>query len=243
VRVDERNSRDVANAQMASAASSQATLIDLTFLILGLNSLIDSGDYQDVSIREVEPHIRSGDLLDWMAERFKGDIDLSLHNAPHNAARKQDIIDGLQEILGGYAGSERRKWGIENSGLCLLLAWTNELISQRRFIDQVPGSDRFVRLDHNSAGYKEADKSLAELADAIKGSNDLVISPEDRIAVLSEVNGIRSMISGVSVRVGAVYTAAKSTLPSLSSEVTSAVIRVLITKAIEGLLRLISGLF
>jgi len=30
----------------------------------------------------------------------------------------------------GYAGNERRKWGIENLGLCLLLAWTNKIIQQ-----------------------------------------------------------------------------------------------------------------
>jgi hypothetical protein len=36
----------------------------------------------------------------------------------------------LQSIYGGYAGQERRKWGIENKGLCLLVAWTMEIIQQ-----------------------------------------------------------------------------------------------------------------
>jgi hypothetical protein len=36
----------------------------------------------------------------------------------------------MYQMYGGYAGNERRKWGIENLGLCLLLAWTNEIIQQ-----------------------------------------------------------------------------------------------------------------
>ncbi|QDE27997.1 hypothetical protein FIV45_12300 [Paremcibacter congregatus] len=29
-----------------------------------------------------------------------------------------------------YAGQHRRKWGVENNGLCLLLVWTNEIIQR-----------------------------------------------------------------------------------------------------------------
>jgi hypothetical protein len=36
----------------------------------------------------------------------------------------------LKSIYGGYAGQERRKWGVENKGLCLLVAWTMEIIQQ-----------------------------------------------------------------------------------------------------------------
>jgi len=34
----------------------------------------------------------------------------------------------MHQMYDGYAGNERRKWGIENYGLCILLAWTNEII-------------------------------------------------------------------------------------------------------------------
>ena len=36
----------------------------------------------------------------------------------------------MNNIYGGYAGVERRKWGVENLGLCLVLAWTAEMITQ-----------------------------------------------------------------------------------------------------------------
>ena len=38
---------------------------------------------------------------------------------------------GLQDILGTYNGREHRKLGVENNGICLLIAWVNELVQQR----------------------------------------------------------------------------------------------------------------
>lgn len=34
----------------------------------------------------------------------------------------------MNQIYNAYAGDERRKWGVQNLGLCLVLAWTNEII-------------------------------------------------------------------------------------------------------------------
>ena len=36
----------------------------------------------------------------------------------------------LNDILAAQRGNERRKWGIENSGLCLLVAWANEIMQR-----------------------------------------------------------------------------------------------------------------
>lgn len=105
-------------------------LLDLTLLILNLSALIDSGADEGTTIEEVEQHIEAGDLFPWLAQRFSR-LDLSLHRDRSD----REINDGLSEILGGYAGQERRKWGIENNGICLLLSWTNELIQQRKFTD------------------------------------------------------------------------------------------------------------
>ncbi|MEG3144193.1 hypothetical protein U1839_05960 [Sphingomonas sp. RT2P30] len=105
-------------------------LVDLTLLILELSALIDSGAHEGTTIDDVEQHIADGDLFPWLAQRFSR-LDLSLHRGRSD----REINDGLNDILGGYAGQERRKWGIENNGICLLLSWTNELIQQRKFID------------------------------------------------------------------------------------------------------------
>ncbi len=45
----------------------------------------------------------------------------------------REIVARWKEICGAYGGKTAKKWGVEKSGLCLLLAWTNELIQQRVF--------------------------------------------------------------------------------------------------------------
>jgi len=67
-------------------------------------------------------------VLDWLEKRFGTDMDLSLYRGRPSA---HEITKGLRQILGGYGGRERRKWGIENNGVCLLIAWVNELVQQR----------------------------------------------------------------------------------------------------------------
>jgi hypothetical protein len=108
-------------------------LVVLTYFILGVNAAVDSGKYRDVSIAEVEQHIEGGDVLPWLQERLGRGIDLSLLLSPGWDAAARNLTEHLQDILGGYKGRERRKWGITNSGLCLLVAWTNEIIQQGRF--------------------------------------------------------------------------------------------------------------
>ena len=107
-------------------------LLYLTLLILQYNSLIDSGKYGDITIDEVHKHIESGTVLSFIKDRAGADVDLSLQLS----AKADD--QSFEQYYGRYlratyyacAGDESRKWGVENSGLCLLVAWTNEMIQQ-----------------------------------------------------------------------------------------------------------------
>lgn len=79
------------------------------------------------SINEVEKHILDEDLLDWLEQKLKTDglpIDFSLFGQKERNYLHQEYSSMLQ----GYAGNERRKWGIENNGLCLLISWGIEII-------------------------------------------------------------------------------------------------------------------
>ena len=103
----------------------------LTLLILQLNSLIDGGKYDDITIDEVHQHIDKGTILRFLRERAGDDIDLSIHLNTNTYDDFEDFyVKHLQSIYDAYAGQERRKWGIANMGLCLLVAWTNEIIQQ-----------------------------------------------------------------------------------------------------------------
>ena len=106
------------------------TLVELTFLVLELNALIDRGS--KATIEETREHIRSGDVFAWLRKTFPGQIDLSIYEGRPS---EREISKQWQDILGGYEGKERRKWGVENNGLCLLLAWTNEQVAQRAWTD------------------------------------------------------------------------------------------------------------
>ncbi len=102
----------------------------LTLLILHLNAVVDSGKYNDISIDEVHRAIEGKRVLQYLKERVGNDIDLSVHLS-NTWGNFEDFYETkLNDIYGGYAGNERRKWGVENLGLCLLIAWTNEIIQQ-----------------------------------------------------------------------------------------------------------------
>lgn len=103
----------------------------LTLLILHVNSLIDSRKYDDITINEVHNAIEGKRVLRFLKERAGKDIDLSIHLDSNLYGDFESYYETqLESIYGGYAGRERRKWGVEKSGLCLILAWTNEIIQQ-----------------------------------------------------------------------------------------------------------------
>lgn len=105
-------------------------LTHLSYVLFELNAVIDTGKYDYISIADIHREIEKGTVLRYIAKEAAGDIDLSLLldreddelNFEHRYAQH------LQSIYGGYAGQERRKWGVENKGLCLLMAWTIEII-------------------------------------------------------------------------------------------------------------------
>jgi hypothetical protein len=99
-------------------------------MIQELNAAIDTAKYQGIPIDEVKGHIERGDLAQWLIKRVGDDIHLDL-----DEAARSDWNEKLESIRVAYAGNERRKWGVENSGLCLLIAWTTEILQQRQWED------------------------------------------------------------------------------------------------------------
>lgn len=106
-------------------------LTALTLLILELNHLIDTKKYAAITIEEVYRWIDEETILPSLRERTAGDSDLSLFGPDGPYSNFASFYHNqMKRLAGGYAGEHRRKWGVENLGLCLLLAWTNELIQQ-----------------------------------------------------------------------------------------------------------------
>lgn len=98
----------------------------ITTFIHEMSFLVDKGI--SFSIEEVNSHIENKDVVDWLEKEFPFDsqkgIDFSLFRQSH----REYIHEKLESIWGGYAGQERRKWGITNNGLCLLISWSIEIV-------------------------------------------------------------------------------------------------------------------
>ncbi len=106
-------------------------LSSVTHLLLEINAAADTGRYDHITIADVHSAIKRGNVLRFLQETCKRDIDLSLLIGSATPEFEPWYEARLKDIHGGYAGREGRKWGVENRGMCLLIAWTTELIQQR----------------------------------------------------------------------------------------------------------------
>ncbi len=108
-----------------------------------LNVLIDTGLYDAISLKDVKVHIVKGDVLEYLSDLAGTDIDLSIHL---ESAAYGDFpawyTERMQSMHNAYSGDERRKFGIERRGLCLLLAWTLSLCRSPEIEWNQPGKER-----------------------------------------------------------------------------------------------------
>lgn len=79
------------------------------------------------------------------------------------------------------------------------------ILSDRVEAEVIPAADRFVTLDHNSAEYREAVTAIDNLVTAIETTNNQLFADKaQRLAVVREVKGIRTLLEDASVRISAI---------------------------------------
>lgn len=93
-------------------------LADTYLRDIGFRTMILIDDGQTASIAEVHEKIQSGQIIEWLSE-LGADMSILLSGKMDDA--KDLTIKELQEVSTGFKGRERRKMGIENNGLCLLV--------------------------------------------------------------------------------------------------------------------------
>jgi chorismate mutase len=71
----------------------------------------------------------------------------------------------------------------------------------------IPAADRFVTRADNVLLFEKAEQELEALIEAVRASNDLKVTADERLAIVSEVAGIRSLLKQPAVRVRAIYDA------------------------------------
>jgi hypothetical protein len=81
---------------------------------------MDSGKYNSLDIADVKLHANAGTMSAFLVDRFGDDLDLSLFEAADLAS--------LNETWASIANAvdARRKFGVENKGICLLMAYALE---------------------------------------------------------------------------------------------------------------------
>lgn len=95
-----------------------------------MNSAIDCGHANAVSFDEVYRWLDDGTIFESLAKKIPGEFDFSLFSpdSPERAA----LLEALRGSAAALRGRERRKTGVENTGLCLLMALLLEAIQQNQ---------------------------------------------------------------------------------------------------------------
>ncbi len=98
--------------------------INYTFFAFQINSLLDND--QKLSHGDTYDHINDGTLFVWLKELYGSQIDLSLYKE-EDFSEMIAFFQGLANVV-----DARRKMGVKNNGLSLLLAYCIEYLQQNR---------------------------------------------------------------------------------------------------------------
>ena len=98
----------------------------LTYLTFMLNSLVDTG--LSLPLQEVKQLCQEGKaILEELEKRFpfkETGFDLSIFDAK----TRKELNNAFEDM--SLAINERRKFGVEKNGLCLIIAYAQELIQR-----------------------------------------------------------------------------------------------------------------
>jgi hypothetical protein len=103
----------------------------LTLMLFHLSSMLDSGKHDDISLEEVKEHVRVGDLIPFLDNRARQEEDTFDNGFSEAEPAFVDwYVARLKDNCEVMEGRERRKYGIESRGLCLLISYTAEMIQR-----------------------------------------------------------------------------------------------------------------
>jgi hypothetical protein len=105
------------------------SVVNLANIFFALSSLADEG--KSVSIKEVRDHAYAGDLWHYIADLgAKHYLGFQAYSAPHWEEFRIWYVEAISGNCRAMEGSERRKYGIEKNGICLLISYTAEIMQE-----------------------------------------------------------------------------------------------------------------
>jgi len=102
----------------------------IAMILFALSNLLDEGTADDISIEEVKSHARDGDLVEFLTEKSGGTFAMGILEMADYRNFRAWYVDQIVANCISMDGRERRKYGIENRGICLLISYTAELLQQ-----------------------------------------------------------------------------------------------------------------
>lgn len=91
-----------------------------TYLSFYFNSLIDEG--KKIEVEDLKTHLEKKDLFDWMKIKYRDSLDISLFSPKQLSAIENLFLDQYESV------DANRKFGVQNNGLCFLVAYCPNLI-------------------------------------------------------------------------------------------------------------------
>ena|SRR5437899_9036877 len=104
-------------------------LSSLTYTAFEINAVWDTCPDFELSLSELHEAAQKEELLILLATRFGDHADLSLFDMPGSTER-QETEAALRLAAEALAGRERRKVGVDKSGMSLAMALVLEAIQQ-----------------------------------------------------------------------------------------------------------------
>jgi hypothetical protein len=129
-----------------------------------------------------------------------------LHEGGVSVPETDNLPEGTSEITGGRVFLSRDSdWTPSNPREGDII-FRDELSAEL-----LPASDRLVPLDHNSAPYREVKEGLAALHEAIRASNDLPCSVDERDRLLASISAAQQLwdsaqLKIIQIKVGIIIT-------------------------------------
>jgi len=96
-----------------------------TYLLFAINIALEKDDWKKITFDDVYAHLDSGDLIPFLDAHLKS-IDLSLFGPDEPQGRL--LLAALRHVAPWFKERERRKTGIKQNGVCLVIAWIGQVI-------------------------------------------------------------------------------------------------------------------
>ncbi len=105
-------------------------------MLFGLSDMLDSGQHDNINFETIKAHIHRGDLFDYLKTINGGYFASNFFDSMPKF--KIWYTKKIAENCAAMEGRERRKYGIERKGLCLLVSYTAEILQHCEDIDCTP---------------------------------------------------------------------------------------------------------